>query len=155
MEGFEGTGTAAAPWINPKEHSMSKLTTIEGIGPAVAAQFKLAGIGSVKALLESGGTPAGRRAISQKCGVAEARLLKYVNHADLMRVKGVGGEYAELLEAAGVDSVPELANRNPENLTRRMVEVNASRKLVRALPPAKSVTRWVAQAKTLPRAVHH
>ncbi|MBM4184932.1 MAG: DUF4332 domain-containing protein [Gemmatimonadetes bacterium] len=134
---------------------MSKLDTIEGIGPALAAQLAGAGVRSVDALLQSGGTPAGRRELAARSGIDERRLLKFVNHADLMRIKGVGGEYAELLEAAGVDSVPELAARNAENLVRQMREVNAARKLVRAVPSSKSVAKWVTQAGKLPRAVNH
>lgn len=134
---------------------MSKLTIIEGVGPAVAAQLTTAGVRSVEALLKAGGTAAGRKELAGKSGLDEGRLLKLVNHADLMRIRGVGGEYAELLEAAGVDSVPELATRSVDNLVRRMAEVNAARKLVRAVPSAKLVSKWVEQAKKLPRAVHH
>ena len=134
---------------------MSKLSTIEGIGPAVSDKLKAAGVRSVAALLKAGATPAGRREISEKSGVDESRVLKFVNHADLMRIKGVGGEYSELLEAAGVDSVPELAQRNAANLAQRMADENKRKKVVRVVPSVRSVEKWVAQAKKLGRAVSH
>ena len=134
---------------------MSKLTTIEGIGATTAELLKKAGVGSVEALLKAGASAAGRRTIAEKTGVDAARVLKYVNHADLMRIKGVGGEYAELLEAAGVDTVPELAQRSADNLAKKMADVNASKKLVRVVPGAKKVNGWVEQAKRLNRVVGH
>lgn len=134
---------------------MSKLTTIEGIGDVLAGRMKEAGVRSVNSLLQKGGTSAGRKQISEATGVDEGRVLKFVNHADLMRIKGVGGEYAELLEAAGVDSVPELAQRNAANLTQKMAQENQRRRLVRAVPSEKRVSDWVRQASKLPRAVHH
>ncbi|MFK7913685.1 MAG: DUF4332 domain-containing protein, partial [Pseudomonadales bacterium] len=102
-----------------------------------------------------GATAAGRAAIVEASGMDKSRILRFVNHADLCRVKGVGGEYSELLEAAGVDTVPELAQRNADNLAAKMEEVNAEKKLVRAVPSAKQVTGWVEQAKTLPRVITH
>jgi predicted flap endonuclease-1-like 5' DNA nuclease len=134
---------------------MAKLTTIEGIGEALAKKLKDKGIGSTNSLLKKGATKQGRMAISQGCGIDEGRILKFVNHADLMRIKGVGGEYAEILEAAGVDSVPELARRNASNLASAMASVNASKKLVRAVPTEKRVADWVAQAAKLDRIVGH
>ena len=134
---------------------MSKLTTIEGIGPALAERLQQAGIRSVEALLAKGSAPAGRKEIAEKTALDAQRVLKFVNHADLMRVKGVGGEYSELLEAAGVDSVPELARRNATSLAAKMAEVNLARKLVRAVPSTAMVADWVAQAKSLPRVVTH
>jgi predicted flap endonuclease-1-like 5' DNA nuclease len=134
---------------------MTSLTDIEGIGPAYEEKLKGAGIDSCEELLEKGATAAGRKAIVEASGMDAARILKFVNHADLCRIKGVGGEYSELLEAAGVDTVPELAQRNADNLTAKMAEVNEAKKLVRALPSAKQVTDWVAQAKELPRVITH
>ncbi len=134
---------------------MTKLTTIEGIGPAFEEKLQSAGISSCEALLEKGATSSGRKEIATESGLDDSRVLRFVNHADLMRVKGVGGEYAELLEAAGVDSVPELAQRNAENLTQKMSEVNESKSLVRSLPSAATVEGWVAEAKDLPRVVTH
>lgn len=134
---------------------MAKLTTIEGIGDVMAQKLKAAGVGSCEALLKQGCTAAGRKAIAEATGIDAGRILRFVNHADLMRIKGVGGEYAELMEAAGVDTVVELAHRNPANLHAKMAEVNASKRLVRQLPSADTVAGWVAQAKTLPRTVTH
>ena len=134
---------------------MSKLTTIEGIGPALSAKLREGGVRSINALLQGGATSAGRREISSKSGIDEGRILKFVNHADLMRIRGVGGEYAELLEAAGVDSVPELATRNPQNLATRMAEENAKKRLVRVVPSALRVGNWVEQAKKMERVVRH
>ncbi|NOX49689.1 MAG: DUF4332 domain-containing protein [Gammaproteobacteria bacterium] len=134
---------------------MTALTNIEGIGPAYEEKFKSAGIDSCEELLEKGATAAGRKTIIAASGVSDTLVLKFVNHADLCRVNGIGGEYSELLEAAGVDSVPELAQRNADNLAAKMEEVNEAKKLVRSLPSAKTVTGWVAQAKELPRVVTH
>ncbi len=131
------------------------LTDIEGIGPALAEKLKSAGVGSIARLLEKGATKKGRQELAAASGIGESLLLKFVNHADLMRIKGIGGEYAELLEASGVDTVPALARRNPENLHARMAEVNAEKKLVRSLPSVGQVTRWVEQAKALDRVVEY
>lgn len=134
---------------------MTALTDIEGVGPAIEEKLKSAGIDSCEELLEKGATSQGRKAIIEASGVSEKLVLKFVNHADLCRIKGVGGEYAELLEASGVDSVPELAQRNAENLATKMSEVNEAKKVVRSLPSAKTVTGWVTQAKALPKVVTH
>jgi predicted flap endonuclease-1-like 5' DNA nuclease len=134
---------------------MSKLETIEGIGPAISEKLEAAGLKSVASLLESGATKKGRGALAEKTGIAELKILKLVNHADLMRVKGVGGEYAELLEASGVDSVAELAQRNAANLVEKMTSVNAEKKLVRALPSLKQAEGWIQQAASLPKVVQH
>jgi len=134
---------------------MAKLTVIEGIADALAAKLKNAGVESTSALLKKGGTRKGRQALAAAAGIDEGRILKFVNHADLMRIKGVGSEYSELLEAAGVDSVVELKARKPENLHAALVDANARKKLVRQLPSAKQVAGWVAQARVLPRAVSH
>ncbi|ARA93435.1 ferredoxin [Rhodothermaceae bacterium RA] len=131
------------------------LTDIEGIGPALAEKLKSAGVGSIARLLEKGATKKGRQELAAASEIGESLLLKFVNHADLMRIKGIGGEYAELLEASGVDTVPALARRNPENLHARMAEVNAEKKLVRSLPSVGQVTRWVEQARTLDRVVEY
>ncbi|MCA9739039.1 MAG: DUF4332 domain-containing protein [Gemmatimonadota bacterium] len=134
---------------------MAKITTIEGIGPDIARKLGEAGVSSVEALLKRGATKEGRQALAAAAGLSEERVLRWVNNADLMRVRGVGEEYAELLEAAGVDSVPELAQRNPKNLHEAMAKANAERKLVRLLPSDKLVGRWVEHARTLPRVVTH
>jgi predicted flap endonuclease-1-like 5' DNA nuclease len=119
---------------------MSKLTTIEGIGEVYEAKFVEVGIKSVEALLEAGATKKGRIDLAEKSGISEKLVLKFVNHADLFRIKGIAGEYAELLEAAGVDTVVELAGRRPDNLTAKLAEVNEEKKLVRRVPVLKEVT---------------
>lgn len=134
---------------------MTKLITIEGIGPAYAAKLEAAGIKSLEALLEAGKTAKGRQALAEKSGIDARHILEWVNRADLARIKGVGTQYADLLEASGVDTVVELSRRRPDNLTAKMGEVNAEKNLVRRLPPLKSVTNWVEQAKALPRVVEY
>ena len=134
---------------------MTDLTVIEGIGPAYEEKLVNAGVNSCADLLEQGATTSGRSNLVAKSGMSAGLILKFVNHADLCRIKGVGGEYAELMEASGVDSVPELAQRNAENLAAKMAEVNEEKSLVRSLPSADTVAGWVAQAKELPRVVTH
>jgi predicted flap endonuclease-1-like 5' DNA nuclease len=129
----------------------AKLETIEGIGPFYAEKLRAAGVRSVSALLRAGATSKGREELAEKTGVGDAFILDWVNRADLMRVHGVGEEYSDLLERAGVDTVVELAQRNPDNLFKRMVEVNEAKRLVRRMPTRGMVARWVEQAKTLPR----
>jgi predicted flap endonuclease-1-like 5' DNA nuclease len=134
---------------------MAKLLEVEGIDAANAQRLEKIGVTSIEQLLRDGASPAGRRRLATESGIDERKLLEWVNHADLMRIKGVGSEYSDLLEAAGVDSVPELANRNAENLLAKMAEVNAAKKLVRRDPSLSEVQRWVAEAKTLDRIVTH
>lgn len=134
---------------------MSALTSIEGIGPQLANTLKDHGVGSVEKLLEAGRTRVKRMKLAEATGIDEDRLLRFVNHADLMRVKGIGGEYAELLEAAGVDTVVELAQRNADRLHQQLGEVNEKKSLVRALPAASRVQQWIKQAKELARVVQH
>lgn len=138
-----------------KEKMMTKLTEIEGIGDVYAEKLQEAGIGTTEALLEAGASPAGRKALAEKTDISPKLLLEWINRADLSRVKGIGEEYADLLEAAGVDTVPELAQRNAANLHAKMVEVNDSKNLVRKTPSAGQVTDWVAQAKELPRVINY
>lgn len=134
---------------------MTVLNSIEGIGEVYETKLKELGIGSVEALLEAGSTKKGRMKLAEDSGISEKLVLRWVNHADLYRIKGVAGEYAELLEASGVDTVPELAQRKPENLTSKMAEVNEEKKLVRKLPTLNQVESWVAQAKELPRVMEY
>ena len=134
---------------------MAKLTTIEGVGEKLAEKFKKAGVGSVEKLLEHGATRSGRKKLAEASGIDDTRVLRFVNHADLMRIKGVGGEYSELLEAAGVDTVAELARRNAENLHKKMQEVNAKKKLVRSLPSASQLQGFIEQAGSLDRVVKY
>ena len=130
---------------------MTKLQTIEGIGGAYAEKLEQAGVASLEALLEQGKTPKGRADLAEKTGISGKLVLKWVNRADLFRVKGIGEEYADLLEVAGVDTVPDLAQRNAENLYNKMNDVNKERKLARRLPSQAQVAEWIDQAKALPR----
>lgn len=134
---------------------MATLTDIEGIGPKLAEKLKSAGVRSVEALLKRGADRKGRRNLAEESGIDAKRILRFTNHADLMRIKGIGGEYAELLEAAGVDSAPDLARRNPENLHKKLSEVNEEKKLVRSLASTKQVSGWIDQAKDMEKTVTH
>jgi hypothetical protein len=132
---------------------MTSLIDIEGIAENYSEKLHAAGVGSVEALLEKGATPKGREELSEASGIGHAHILKWVNHADLFRINGVAGQYAELLEASGVDTVVELSHRNAENLTAKLAEVNEQKHLVRQVPGEDDVARWVQEAKDLPRAV--
>jgi len=120
---------------------------IEGIGPKYADVLRSHGITRTHHLLEKGASRKGRKAVAEQTGLDEKQILKWANMCDLMRIKGIGEEYSELLEAAGVDTVKELRNRKPANLRSAMVDVNEKKKLVRQLPSEKQVERWVKQAK--------
>lgn len=126
------------------------ITDIEGIGPANAERLKGLRIRTTSRLLEEAKSPRGRKALAEKTGVEASRILKWANMADMMRIKGVGEEYSELLEAAGVDTVRELKYRNPKKLAEAMVQANTKRKLVRLLPSEKAIAKWIAEAKSLP-----
>ena len=125
------------------------IAKIEGIGAAYAAKLAAIDIATTRDLLDRARDPKARKALAADSGIEEARILKWANMADLMRVKGIGEEYSELLEAAGVDTVKELRTRKAETLAAKIAEVNAARKLVRAVPGLKLVTRWIDNAKTL------
>jgi len=133
--------------------SYYKIIDIEGIGAAYASKLQAAGIRSVDALLKAGATPEGRKKLAEKTGIDQSLILKWVNMADLYRIKGIGSdgsEYSELLEKAGVDTVKELRNRLPENLLDKMRQVNSTgRPIVRQLPSIKVVNNWIKQAKKL------
>jgi len=126
------------------------ITDIEGIDSEAAAVLKAAGIRSTNRLLETARTVKGRKMLAEKTGFDEKTLLAWANVADRMRVKGISKEYAELLQAAGVDTVKELKYRNPNNLAKAMADANKRRKLVRLLPSEKVVKRWIENAKLLP-----
>ena len=134
---------------------MRKIETIEGIGQVYAAKLLDYGIDTTEELLEKGSTKKGRKTIADETGISEKLILTWVNHSDLFRIKGIGPQYADLLEEAGVDTVPDLATRNPENLLAKMEEINAEKNLVRAMPYLKQVNKWVEQAKNLPKVVKH
>jgi predicted flap endonuclease-1-like 5' DNA nuclease len=134
---------------------MASLDAIEGIGAAYASKLQEAGIANTKQLYEQGATAKGREELAEKSGISGKLILRWVNHLDLERIKGVGWEYADLLEAAGVDTVPELAQRNPANLHAALEKTNTEKELVRRLPTLDQVTAWVAEAKTLPRVINY
>ena len=134
---------------------MASLMKIEGIGEKYATKLKMVGISTTDTLLERGRTPQGRKAIAEKSGITKTLILEWVNLADLFRIKGVGEEYSDLLEEAGVDTVVELAQRNPSNLYGAVVDVNKKKKLVRKLPTEDQIKNWVKQAKKLPRIVEY
>ena len=132
-----------------------KLSDIEGIGASYAEKLTATGINNQETLLNHGSTAKGRKELAEKAGVSEKRLLEWCNRADLARIKGVGEEYADLLEHAGVDTVPELAQRNTANLHEKIQEVNEQKNLVRQTPPLSKIEDWVQQAKVLPRVLTH
>lgn len=134
---------------------MAQIDDIEGIGPQYAEKLKAADINTVEKLLESGATAKGRDELSAKTGIGAKLILTWVNHADLFRIKGVAGQFSELLEAAGVDTVPELAQRNAENLQKALSQTNDEKHLAKTTPSLSQVTAWIEEAKTLPKVVQH
>ncbi len=129
---------------------------VEGISATYAAKLAEAGVTTTDALLERGAKPSGRQALEATTGISGKLILEWVNHVDLMRLKGVGSEYSDLLEAAGVDSPAELAGRNAANLATTFAEVVAARPgIVRRTPSENEVAGWIAEAKTLPKVVEH
>mgnify|MGYP002638258563 CR=1 FL=1 len=134
---------------------MGKVTEIIGIGEQGGSKLAEAGIRSSQRLLTAGATAKGRQELAARTGIGTAQILTWVNHADLFRIKGIGQQYADLLEAAGVDTVPELAQRNAANLYHKLTSINEERKLVRKMPVLSQVEAWVAQAKELPRVVNY
>jgi predicted flap endonuclease-1-like 5' DNA nuclease len=134
---------------------MPKIEDIEGIGPVYAKKLMEAGVHTTDDLLKVGATAKGREDLGKKTGIEHKLILEWVNLADLYRIKGVGQEYSDLLEEAGVDTVAELAKRVPENLHTKMLEVNEKKKLVNRPPPLSMVKDWVEQAKKLKRVVEY
>jgi predicted flap endonuclease-1-like 5' DNA nuclease len=132
-----------------------KIEEIEGIGEVLGGKLRQAGVTSTDKLLEKTKTKKQRKDLAEATGIPEVKILKYANMADLFRINGVGQEFSELLEAAGVDTVPELAQRKAENLTAKMEEVNESKKLTRRTPSLKEVEKWVEEAKSLPRVLEY
>ena len=134
---------------------MAQLSTIEGIGKKYDETLRAHGLKSVEKLLQTCSTKKGRTELAEATGISEKLILTWTNHADLFRINGVAGQYAELLEAAGVDTVVELATRNAENLCKKMQQINDEKALVRNVPRLVQVEDWVKQASLLPRAVHY
>ncbi|HUU48856.1 MAG TPA: DUF4332 domain-containing protein [Nitrosopumilaceae archaeon] len=132
-----------------------KITEIEGIGPTYGEKLEGAGMKNSDDLLEAGKTPQGRKDLVEKTGISSKLILEWINLCDLIRIKGVGEEYSDLLEEAGVDTVVELSNRNAENLQKKMEEVNEEKNLVKKTPTLDQVTEWIVEAKTLPRVIEY
>ncbi len=126
-----------------------KLVDIEGVGATYAEKLAAAGINKVEDLLAKCAAPAGRKALAEETGIADKLILKWTNHADLIRIHGVGPQFAELLEAAGVDTVKEFRHRNAENLAAKMEEVNAEKNLVNRVPSVKELAKMIAEAGIL------
>jgi len=127
-----------------------KIIDIEGVGEVYAEKLTAAGITKVEELLEKCAAPAGRKALAETTGISPKLILKWTNHADLFRINGVGPQFAELLEAAGVDTVKELKHRVAENLQKKLEEVNAQKNLCNRVPAASEVQKMIDQAKELP-----
>ena len=134
---------------------MASISEIEGIGPKHARQLRKAGVKTTEGLLKRASTRKGRSTLAETVGVTPERVLEWVNRADLMRVKGIGSEYSDLLESVGVDTVKELRRRNARSLTASMVELNEKKRLVRRLPTESMVSGWVEHAKGLEPVVKH
>jgi predicted flap endonuclease-1-like 5' DNA nuclease len=142
--------------IDGKERAdMASIDAIEGIGHKHATKLRKHRVRTTEALLKRGATRKGRRDLANETGLSEKLILEWVNRADLMRVKGIGEEYSDLLEAAGVDTVKELRRRNAANLLNAMISVNTKKRLVRRLPTEGMVERWVDHAKTLEAVVRY
>ena len=134
---------------------MAKISDIEGIGPAYAKKLAGAGVSTTGRLLTMAANVAGRKDLAAQADVTTKQVLEWVNRADLMRIKGVGTQYSDLLEATGVDTVVELSRRNAENLFQAMTDLNAAKKLVRQVPSVDQVKGWISQAASLPRVISH
>ncbi len=134
---------------------MTKVTAIVGVSEAYAFKLRAQSITTVDEYLKKTATKQGRAELAAKTGIADQMILTWANHADLFRIKGIGGEYAELLEMVGVDTVPELAGRRPDNLFVKMAEINKEKKLVRRLPTINQLIEWIGQAKDLPRVMQY
>jgi len=132
-----------------------KIVDIEGIGESYAKKLTAAGVNTTNELLAKCAKPAGRKALADATGISSKLVLTWTNHVDLMRVKGVGPQFSELLEAAGVDSVKELQHRVPANLQAKMEEVNGKKHLVKRVPTVKEVDKMIALAKELPAAIEY
>jgi predicted flap endonuclease-1-like 5' DNA nuclease len=132
-----------------------RLVDVEGVGPAFAAKLAEQGLTTTDDLLARGGRPADRASLAAATGIDAALILEWVNHADLFRIRGVAGQFADLLEEAGVDTVVELARRNPGNLATALATANTAKNLANRVPSLSEVEDWVAQAAALPRAVFY
>ena len=133
-----------------------RIVEVEGIGPSMAAKLEAAGVRTTDDLLDQAGSPSGRERLAAATGISAGQILKWANHVDLMRLNGVGAEFAELLEAAGVDSPAELAQRNAANLAQTFDELDAARpNTVRQVPNEATIAKWISEAKTMELKVRH
>ena len=132
-----------------------KIIDIQGVGPVYAEKLKAAGVNKVSQLLEKGKTAKGRKELETTTGIRHDLILTWVNHADLFRINGVGPQFAELLEASGVDTVKEFAHRNAENLVKTMNEVNEKEHRTKRVPTVAEVQKMIDQAKELPAEVKY
>ena len=134
---------------------MTDIEKVEGIGPVHAKDLTKAGIYTTEDFLREGTTPTGRKEIEEVSGIPHKLILKWVNMVDLFRIKGVSEEYSELLEEAGVDTVPELSQRNPDHLNQMLADINGKKNLVRRLPSENEIKDWIKQAKSLPSVIKY
>ena len=134
---------------------MSSVIDIEGIGEVYSQKLHEAGVATTEELLQQGATPGGRKELAQKTGISDRLILKWVNRADLFRVKGIGEQYSDLLAAAGVETLLELAQRRADHLHQKLAETNQAKRLVRVVPGPEQVAEWVQQAHKLPRVVSY
>ena len=132
-----------------------KIIDIEGVGDVYAEKLTAAGINKVSELLEKCGDPKGRKELAEATGISGKLILTWTNHADLMRIKGVGPQFSELLEAAGVDTVKEFRHRKAENLVPKMIEINEQKNLVNRVPSVTEVQKMIDQAKELPAVMEY
>lgn len=132
---------------------MHRISTIEGIGPTYQRRLDAVGIHTTEELLNMCKKRSSRHHLAEDTGISEKMILRWTNHADLYRIKGIGEEYADLLEAAGVDTVPELGRRNPEHLYEALRIINDDKRLVKKIPSENQIQHWVQEAKTLPRMI--
>ena len=146
--------TAAGKWItSPRRQGRPglRIDAIEGIGEGHASALSGAGVTHVRHLLQRAATASGREELARETGLSTAQLVEWLNHIDLMRIRGVGAEYSDLLEAAGVDSPVELAQHSPARLATLLAQTNAQHPLVRRVPSEKVLAGWISEAQTLPR----
>ncbi len=134
---------------------MANIVDVEGIGAAHAAKLESAGIRTVEGFLDKAGSAKGRDDLAESTGISAKLLLEWANRADLYRIKGIGSEFSDLLESAGVDSVPELAQRNAANLAAKLLEINNAKNLANRVPSESQLEDWINQAKALPKVVTH
>jgi predicted flap endonuclease-1-like 5' DNA nuclease len=133
-----------------------RIEEVEGIGEGIGGTLRAAGIATTEDLLAAAGSASGREKLAADTGISEGQLLKWVNRVDLMRIPGVGSEFSDLLEAAGVDSPRELARRNAANLAQTFQEIDAARpNWIRRIPSQETVEQWIAAANDLEGAVSH